>query len=74
MKRGNLELVVGVFVLAGLACLAYLAIHLGKMEVWGRGYQVDRQFRQHLRPQGGGRSGSGRGGRGPGGIQSTHPG
>ena len=44
MKRGNLELVVGVFVLAGLACLAYLAIHLGKMEVWGHGYQVNATF------------------------------
>jgi phospholipid/cholesterol/gamma-HCH transport system substrate-binding protein len=40
MKRGNLELIVGVFVLVGLACLAYLAIHLGKMEVFGSGYQV----------------------------------
>jgi len=40
MKRGNLELVVGIFVLAGLACLAYLAIHLGKMEVIGSGYKV----------------------------------
>jgi phospholipid/cholesterol/gamma-HCH transport system substrate-binding protein len=44
MKRGNLELVVGIFVLAGLACLAYLAIHLGKMEVWGTGYQVSARF------------------------------
>jgi phospholipid/cholesterol/gamma-HCH transport system substrate-binding protein len=44
MKRGNLELVVGLFVLLGLSCLAYLAIHLGKMEVWGRGYQVTAQF------------------------------
>src|SRR5512142_276081 len=40
MKRGNLELVVGIFVLAGLACLAYLAIHLGKMEIVGSGYRV----------------------------------
>jgi len=44
MKRGNLELVVGLFVLLGLSCLAYLAIHLGKMEVWGSGYQVVAQF------------------------------
>ncbi len=44
MKRGNLELVVGIFVLAGLACLAYLAIHLGKMEVIGSGYQVHATF------------------------------
>ena len=40
MKKGNLELVVGVFVLLGLGCLAYLAIHLGKMEIMGSGYQV----------------------------------
>ncbi len=44
MTRGNLELVVGIFVLAGLACLAYLAIHLGKMEIIGSGYQVVATF------------------------------
>jgi phospholipid/cholesterol/gamma-HCH transport system substrate-binding protein len=44
MKKGNLELVVGIFVLVGLGCLAYLAIHLGKMEVWGGGYQVTATF------------------------------
>jgi phospholipid/cholesterol/gamma-HCH transport system substrate-binding protein len=44
MKRGSLELVVGVFVLAGLACLAYLAIHLGKLELFGGGYKVVADF------------------------------
>lgn len=44
MKRGNLELAVGVFVLIGLACLAYLAINLGKMEIYGRGYRVFANF------------------------------
>ena len=44
MKKGNLELVVGLFVLLGLSCLAYLAIHLGKMEVWGSGYQIIANF------------------------------
>ena len=44
MRRGYLELVVGGFVLLGLVCLAYLAIHLGKMEVWGRGYRVVANF------------------------------
>jgi len=44
MKRGNLELVVGIFVLAGLGCLAYLAIHLGKMEIVGSGYKVHVTF------------------------------
>ena len=40
MRKGNLELVVGLFVLLVLGCLAYLAIHLGKMEIMGSGYQV----------------------------------
>ncbi len=44
MKRANLELIVGIFVLVGLACLAYLAINLGKMEVYGRGYQLFANF------------------------------
>ena len=35
---------VGIFVLAGLACLAYLAIHLGKMELFGGGYRVVADF------------------------------
>ncbi len=44
MRRGNLELAVGGFVLLGLVCLAYLAIHLGKLEVWGGGYRVVANF------------------------------
>jgi phospholipid/cholesterol/gamma-HCH transport system substrate-binding protein len=44
MRRGNLELAVGSFVLLGLVCLAYLAIHLGKMEVLGGGYRVVANF------------------------------
>ncbi len=44
MRKGNLELVVGLFVLLGLGCLAYLAIHLGKMEIMGSGYQVLVKF------------------------------
>ena len=44
MKRGNLELAVGVFVLVGLACLAYLAVHLGKLELFGGGYRVMADF------------------------------
>ena len=35
---------VGVFVLIGLASLAYLAINLGKMEIFGTGYQVSANF------------------------------
>jgi phospholipid/cholesterol/gamma-HCH transport system substrate-binding protein len=40
MRRSNLEMVVGVFVMFGMACLAYLAINLGKMEIYGKGYQI----------------------------------
>jgi phospholipid/cholesterol/gamma-HCH transport system substrate-binding protein len=39
------EIVVGLFVLVGLACLGYLAIKLGKLEVLGsRGYIVYADF------------------------------
>jgi phospholipid/cholesterol/gamma-HCH transport system substrate-binding protein len=44
MKRANLEMTVGCFVLIGLACLAYLAINLGKMEIFGQGYQIFATF------------------------------
>jgi phospholipid/cholesterol/gamma-HCH transport system substrate-binding protein len=44
MRKANLELAVGVFVLLGLACLAYLAINLGKMEIYGAGYNIYANF------------------------------
>ena len=44
MKRANLDMTVGVFVLIGLACLAYLAINLGKIEIYGKGYQIYANF------------------------------
>lgn len=44
MSKGKLELTVGIFVLIGLACLTYLAVHLGKMEVFGKGYKVWANF------------------------------
>lgn len=45
MERAKLELVVGVFVLVGLACLAYLSIKLGKLEViGGDNYVVEAEF------------------------------
>jgi len=44
MRRANLELTVGFFVLIGLVCLAYLAINLGKIEIYGKGYQVFANF------------------------------
>ncbi|HEX2056520.1 MAG TPA: outer membrane lipid asymmetry maintenance protein MlaD [Nitrospiraceae bacterium] len=45
MERAKLELVVGVFVLVGIACLAYLSIKLGKLEViGGDNYVVEAEF------------------------------
>lgn len=38
MKRVTLELIVGVFVMIGILCLAYLSIKLGKMELFGGDY------------------------------------
>jgi len=41
MKKFDLELAVGVFVILGIVCLGYLSIKLGKMEVLGnKGYEV----------------------------------
>ena len=45
MKKFDLELAVGLFVIAGIICLGYLSIKLGKMEVLGeRGYEVYAVF------------------------------
>jgi len=45
MKKASLETIVGMFVLIGLACLAYLSIKLGKMElIGGNHYQVYADF------------------------------
>jgi phospholipid/cholesterol/gamma-HCH transport system substrate-binding protein len=44
MRRANLELTVGIFVLFGLACLTYLAVNLGKIEIFGEGYQIFADF------------------------------
>jgi phospholipid/cholesterol/gamma-HCH transport system substrate-binding protein len=35
MKRVNMEVAVGLFLLAGIACMGYLSIRLGKLEVMG---------------------------------------
>ncbi len=41
MKRLDLELTVGLFIIVGIICLGYLSIKLGKMEVvGGRGYEI----------------------------------
>jgi phospholipid/cholesterol/gamma-HCH transport system substrate-binding protein len=45
MKRAGLETIVGVFVLVGILCLAYLSIKLGKMEILGGdNYEISAEF------------------------------
>jgi phospholipid/cholesterol/gamma-HCH transport system substrate-binding protein len=45
MKKYSLEMYVGVFMLIGLACLAYMTVKLGKMEVFGNdGYTLTADF------------------------------
>ena len=45
MNHTRTEIVVGLFVLVGIACLGYLAIRLGKIEVFGSsGYTVIADF------------------------------
>lgn len=45
MKKFDIELAVGLFVLAGFLCLGYLSIRLGKMEVVGaKGYELHAIF------------------------------
>jgi len=41
MKKVDLELAVGLFIIAGILCLGYLSVKLGKMEIMGeRGYEI----------------------------------
>lgn len=44
MKKANVEVGVGIFVLVGLACLVYLAVHLGEWDILRRGYRVYAVF------------------------------
>jgi phospholipid/cholesterol/gamma-HCH transport system substrate-binding protein len=45
MEKTKLEFIVGVFVLVGIACLGYLSIKLGKLElIGGNVYEVVAQF------------------------------
>ncbi len=44
MKKANVEVGVGIFVLVGIACLVYLAVHLGEWEIFRRGYRVYAVF------------------------------
>ena len=43
MHDTKLELIVGVFVLIGIAALTYMAVKLGKLEVIGGGNQIELQ-------------------------------
>ena len=41
MKKFDLELAVGLFIIAGILCLGYLSVKLGRMEIMGeRGYEI----------------------------------
>ncbi len=45
MKKFDLELSVGLFMILGILCLGYLSVKLGKLEVLGsQGYQVEATF------------------------------
>jgi phospholipid/cholesterol/gamma-HCH transport system substrate-binding protein len=45
VNQSRTDIIVGVFVLVGLVCLGYLAIRLGKLEVFGaQGYVVFADF------------------------------
>jgi phospholipid/cholesterol/gamma-HCH transport system substrate-binding protein len=45
MKKFDMELAVGLFILAGILCLGYLSVKLGKMEIiGGKGYEVSAVF------------------------------
>ena len=45
MGRSSLEMAVGIFVLAGLICVGYLTVRLGKMELFGDDYySVNARF------------------------------
>ncbi|MFP3871141.1 MAG: outer membrane lipid asymmetry maintenance protein MlaD [Syntrophobacteria bacterium] len=45
MRRFDLELSVGIFVIVGIICLGYVSIKLGKMEVFGgQGYELYAMF------------------------------
>ena len=45
MKRIDTELLVGLFMIIGIACLTYLSIRLGRMEIIGdKGYKLYAEF------------------------------
>ena len=45
MKRIDTELLVGLFMIIGIACLTYLSVKLGRMEIVGdKGYKLYAEF------------------------------
>ncbi len=45
MKAFYTEVTVGAFMILGIACMGYLSVRLGGMEIWGHGYyQVSAAF------------------------------
>ena len=44
MRKFDLELIVGLFMLVGIASLAYLSINFGKLELGAEGYDVTAEF------------------------------
>jgi len=45
MKKFDLELAVGFFMIVGIICLGYLSVKLGRMEVFrGEGYEIQAIF------------------------------
>ncbi len=45
MRKFDLEMSVGLFIIAGIICLGYLSIKLGKMEILGnKGYEIYALF------------------------------
>ena len=45
MRKFDLELAVGLFIIAGMVCLAYLTVKLGQLEVLGdKGYEIQAVF------------------------------
>lgn len=38
MKKGAIEIIVGVFILAGIACMAYTSVQLGKVDFFSNNY------------------------------------
>jgi len=45
MRKVDLELSVGLFMIAGILCLGYLSVRLAKMEVFGsKGYDIQAEF------------------------------